>query len=154
LARARLGDYSGMAFDIKAYWGGMLDASASTFWEAYEPMELDAQHLAFYGRPFGRSACHAWASGPAYLLSQELCGLHSLAPDGRKFGLASQTNFPGALHLAMPTRQGLLVVDRTEDCLQISVPADTEFHQLTSSGKHVRHAGPCNIRIKPSATRR
>jgi len=70
---------------LRSYWGGMLDLGATTFWEGYDPSESGAQHLAFYGRPFARSLCHAWASGPLHLLSADLVGLKPTAPGWRQF---------------------------------------------------------------------
>jgi alpha-L-rhamnosidase len=72
LALARLNEKQAMLEMIKSYWGGMLALGATTFWEAYDPTQSGDQHYAFYGRPFGKSLCHAWAAGPAYLLSKAL----------------------------------------------------------------------------------
>ncbi len=72
LALARLNEKQAMVDMIKSYWGGMLAQGATTFWEAYDPANSGHQHYAFYGRPFGKSLCHAWAAGPVYLLSKAL----------------------------------------------------------------------------------
>ena len=74
-ALARAGDTGGMLAGLRDYWGGMLDAGASTFWEGFDPAETGDARYAFYGRPFGKSLCHAWACGPLPLLSFELAGL-------------------------------------------------------------------------------
>ena len=137
LARAQMGDLSGMVTDLNLYWGGMLDQGATTFWEAYDPQEKGAQHHAFYGRPFGRSYCHAWASGPAYLLSQELCGLRMLAPRWKSFSFKPAFKAHTPLHVAMPVPGGLIVVDRTPKKTRVEIPAGTELvHNST------RVAGP------------
>lgn len=78
-ALARGGDVAGMLAGLRDYWGGMLDAGASTFWEGFDPAETGDARYAFYGRPFGKSLCHAWACGPLPLLSFELAGLRGLA---------------------------------------------------------------------------
>jgi alpha-L-rhamnosidase len=141
-ARARLGDLPGMVADVGSYWGGMLDEGATTFWEAYDPTEKGPQHHAFYGRPFGRSHCHAWASGPAYLLSQELSGLRMLAPQWKSFTLATVPETMRPVHVAMPTPHGLIVIDQTRKETRVKIPKGTEFHQRISAGKTIRHAGP------------
>ena len=41
---------------VRATWGAMLDRGPGTFWEE---ATLDDEPLAMYGRPFGRSLCHA-----------------------------------------------------------------------------------------------
>ena len=50
--------------EMKAYWGGMLREGATSFWEKYNPEEKGRQHLAMYGRPYGKSLCHAWGASP------------------------------------------------------------------------------------------
>ena len=61
--------------EIKAYWGGMLREGATTFWEKYNPAEHGAQHLAMYGRPYGKSLCHAWGASPIYILGRYFLGV-------------------------------------------------------------------------------
>lgn len=51
--------------ELVRYWGGMADAGADTFWEAYDPKDPDA---APYGDPIITSYCHAWSCAPAYFL--------------------------------------------------------------------------------------
>lgn len=48
-----------------AYWGGMLDAGADTFWELYNPENPSESP---YGGTIVNSYCHAWSCAPAYFL--------------------------------------------------------------------------------------
>ena len=66
--------------EMRSYWGGMLDLGADTFWELYNPAETGDQHLAMYGRNFGRSRCHAWGASPAYLLGRHFLGVRPTKP--------------------------------------------------------------------------
>jgi hypothetical protein len=50
---------------MRAYWGGMLEAGADTFWEAYAP---DNPRVAPYNDFHVNSFCHAWSCTPSYLL--------------------------------------------------------------------------------------
>lgn len=61
--------------EMKAYWGGMLKEGATSFWEKYNPEESGTQHLAMYGRPYGKSLCHAWGASPIYLLGKYYLGV-------------------------------------------------------------------------------
>jgi hypothetical protein len=54
--------------EMKDYWGGMLNLGATSFWEEFNPSKKGTEHLAMYGRPFGKSLCHAWGASPLYLL--------------------------------------------------------------------------------------
>lgn len=65
---------------IKSYWGGMLREGATTFWEYYDPAQHGVQDYAMYGRPYGRSLCHAWGASPLYLLGKYFLGVQPLSP--------------------------------------------------------------------------
>ncbi len=54
---------------IRAYWGGMIEAGADTFWEVYDPAN---PALSPYGDVLLNSYCHAWSCTPAYLLRSGL----------------------------------------------------------------------------------
>ena len=66
--------------EISSYWGGMLDKGATSFWEKYNPAEKGSEHLAMYGRPFGKSLCHAWGASPLYLLGRYFLGVSPTRP--------------------------------------------------------------------------
>jgi len=66
--------------DIKAYWGGMLREGATSFWEKYVPSEKGTEHLAMYGRPYGKSLCHAWGASPIYIIGKYFLGVRPLTP--------------------------------------------------------------------------
>ena len=61
--------------EMKAYWGGMLREGATSFWEKYNPEEKGTQHLAMYGRPYGKSLCHAWGASPIYIIGKYFLGV-------------------------------------------------------------------------------
>jgi len=65
---------------VKEYWGGMLKLGATTIWEAYDPNQSGDEHYAMYGRPFGKSLCHAWGANPVYLFGKYLLGVKPTAP--------------------------------------------------------------------------
>lgn len=50
---------------IETYWGGMVEAGADTFWEAYNP---DDPIYSPYQSMAINSYCHAWSCTPSYLL--------------------------------------------------------------------------------------
>lgn len=50
---------------IKDYWGGMIIQQADTFWEIYDPENINASP---YGDAVMNSYCHAWSCTPAYFL--------------------------------------------------------------------------------------
>ena len=50
---------------LDAYWGGMMDDGADTFWELYNPQNPNESP---YGGTIVNSYCHAWSCAPAYFL--------------------------------------------------------------------------------------
>lgn len=66
--------------EIHDYWGGMLNNGATSFWEKYDPKQSGKEHLEMYGRPYGKSLCHAWGASPIYLLGKYYLGVKPTAP--------------------------------------------------------------------------
>ncbi|HBL40767.1 MAG TPA: alpha-rhamnosidase, partial [Ruminococcaceae bacterium] len=81
MALCRLGKIEPMQQYLTEYWGGMLSLGATSIWEAYDPTQSGEQHLSMYGKPFDRSLCHAWGSGPIYLLGRYCCGVEKNCND-------------------------------------------------------------------------
>ncbi|MEZ0542164.1 alpha-L-rhamnosidase-related protein [Fibrella arboris] len=79
-ALCALGEQTYVTKEMKAYWGGMLDLGATSFWEEYNPTKKGAEHYAMYGREFGKSLCHAWGASPIYLLGKYYLGVKPLTP--------------------------------------------------------------------------
>jgi hypothetical protein len=65
----------------------MLKEGATTFWEEYDPKETGVQHLAMYGRPYGKSLCHAWGASPIYLLGKYYLGVTPVKEGFREFAI-------------------------------------------------------------------
>lgn len=79
-ALCAMGEQKYVLKEMKDYWGGMLQAGATSFWEEYNPSKQGAEHYAMYGRPFGKSLCHAWGASPIYLLGKYYLGVQPLSP--------------------------------------------------------------------------
>lgn len=54
---------------IERYWGGMVEAGADTFWEAYDPREPQTSP---YGSKHVNSYCHAWSCTPTWFIRRFL----------------------------------------------------------------------------------
>ena len=87
-ALCELGSQSEVGQYIHEYWGGMLDNDATTFWELYDPEISGENQYAMYGRPFGKSLCHAWGAGPILLLGKYFLGVKPLEAGYKKFVVA------------------------------------------------------------------
>lgn len=52
---------------IEKYWGGMLKLGADTFWELFDPEDLESSP---YGSHLANSYCHAWSCTPIYFIDK------------------------------------------------------------------------------------
>ena len=57
IAICALGERKHALETVRSYWGGMIDADASTFFEAFNKKEKPFEVCEFYNRRFGRSLC-------------------------------------------------------------------------------------------------
>lgn len=79
-ALCALGEQEFVLDEIRDYWGGMLKLGATSFWELYNPNDKGEEHLAMYGRPYGKSLCHAWGASPIYLFGKYYFGVKPTSP--------------------------------------------------------------------------
>ena len=141
-AKALAGDLAGALEDMKAYFGGMLDVGATTFWEDFhlgwlknaaridEPVpegkvDIHGAYGDFCYTNFRHSLCHGWASGPCPFLTYYVLGVRALAHDiyEIKPDLANLEWVKGS----MPTRHGIIEVSAKkvngETVVDIKAPA-------------------------------
>ncbi len=108
--------------EMRRYWGGMLDKGATTFWEAYDPDKSAVENYAMYGEPFGKSLCHAWGSGPVYLLGRYFLGVEPTKPGYAEYRVSPAPCGMGHMEGTVPTPQGDIRVEadaariRVEGC--------------------------------------
>ena len=62
---------------LRSFWGGMVKAGATTFWEMYIEGETMETATEMYARPFGRSYCHIWGAGPLYVVPRFYFGIRA-----------------------------------------------------------------------------
>jgi alpha-L-rhamnosidase len=125
MALARLGNKQYMIDKTKEYWGGMLAQGATTFWEAFDISQKGKEHYEFYGRPYGKSLCHAWSAGPVAFLSLELAGLRPLEDGWKRFVVSPDIGNLQWVNITVPTPYGSIVVDINESIMSLFVPAGT-----------------------------
>lgn len=129
--------------EMKAYWGGMLREGATSFWEKYNPEEKGTQHLAMYGRPYGKSLCHAWGASPIHLIGKYFLGVRPTKPGYEEYEvhpalgglkwMEGDVSTPfGKIHVKMNTHEISVQSDGGHGTLiigdqQISIPANKEI---------------------------
>ncbi len=132
---------------LHAYWGNMIEAGATTFWEAHDLTLQGDQHYAFYGRPYGKSLCHAWSSGPLHLLSLELFGLRPTKCGWQEFTIQpANFNLEWAC-VETPTPHGPIRIEQAGKHLTLTFPKGTTL--VRNSGNSIqRHEGPACVEFK------
>jgi hypothetical protein len=97
--------------EMRDYWGGMLREGATSFWEKYVPSEQGTQHLAMYGRPYGKSLCHAWGASPIYLLGKYYLGVRPTKPGYEEFEVRPSLGDLDWLQGDVPTPHGMIHIE-------------------------------------------
>ncbi|MFL0565952.1 hypothetical protein ACH0CG_09330 [Microbacterium sp. 179-I 1D1 NHS] len=145
LASGMLGQRRAAVGDVRRLWGRMVDVGAMTFWEDFA--DDGASPYEMYGRPFGKSLCHAWAAGPVALLPRLILGVTPSADGWREFTVDPDVADVGWAGAVIPAPTGDIIVFADERELKVIVP---EGSTLVQEGE--RHVGPTTVtRRVPSA---
>ncbi|UKT65428.1 amylo-alpha-1,6-glucosidase [Pedobacter mucosus] len=105
-ALCAMGEQSYVLKEMKSYWGGMLKLGATSFWEEYNPDKKGTEHLAMYGRPFGKSLCHAWGASPIYLLGKYYLGVQPTSPGYETYTIEPNLGGLNWMEGKVPTANG------------------------------------------------
>jgi hypothetical protein len=131
--------------EIRSYWGAMLDLGATTFWELYNPKEKGLEHYAMYGRPFGKSLCHAWGASPLYLFGRYYLGVRPTKPGFSAYDVVPSLGGLGEIEGEVPTPTGpVKVVVRGGRC---TVTGNGGNGTLRWNGKTVLIAPYCKVEL-------
>jgi hypothetical protein len=118
-ALCAMGEQTQVLKKMKDYWGGMLANGATSFWEKYDPQEKGAQHYSMYGRPFGRSLCHAWGASPIYLLGKYYLGVRPLTAGYATYEIRPHLGGLQWMEGEVPTPRGNIKLSCTRKQLKI-----------------------------------
>ena len=135
-ALCMMGYHKEVLKEMRSYWGGMLHEGATSFWEKYVPSETGTQHLAMYGRPYGKSLCHAWGASPVYLLGKYYLGVQPVKPGYEEFEVRPELGDLEWMEGDVPTPQGLIHVFM--DKHQVKVKATAGSGWLLVAGMRVQ----------------
>ncbi|MBO6143842.1 MAG: alpha-rhamnosidase [Prevotella sp.] len=139
-ALCQMGHHTTVLQEMRDYWGGMLREGATSFWEKYVPSETGTQHLAMYGRPYGKSLCHAWGASPVYLLGKYYLGVQPTKPGYEEFEVRPHLGDLEWMEGDVPTPHGMIHVYMDRE--QVKVKA-TEGHGYLVVGNQ-------RVAIKPN----
>lgn len=136
-ALCAMGEQSYVLKEMKSYWGGMLKLGATSFWEEYNPDKKGAEHLAMYGRPFGKSLCHAWGASPIYLLGKYYLGVEPTTPGYETYTITPNLGGLEWMEGKVPTASGDISLYCSKKEIRISSAVGTGKLLINSKTKPV-----------------
>lgn len=146
-ALCRLGKQDEVLRQMTGYWGGMMRLGATSFWEAYDP-EMDSEggadmkpHLAMYGRPYGKSLCHAWGASPLYLLGKYFLGVKPVKPGYEEFEIRPVRGGLEWMEGTVPTPNGQIRVRMDDRQIHVQATEGKGYVYFSSREKPLSNAG-------------
>jgi hypothetical protein len=140
-ALCAMGEQSYVLKEMKDYWGGMLNLGATSFWEEYNPSKTGADHYSMYGRPFGKSLCHAWGASPIYLLGKYYLGVKPTAPGYQQYVIEPKLGGLQWMEGSVPTANGDIKVSCSTKQMKVSGDSGTGLLRFASSSAPVCREG-------------
>jgi hypothetical protein len=136
-ALCKLGEQKHVLNEIRDYWGGMISLGATSFWEKYNPGEKNPELLAMYGRPFGKSLCHAWGASPIYLLGKYYLGVQPTSPGYETWSVEPVLGDLQWMEGDVPTPNGKIHVYCNETEIKVKSDSGTGTLKFKSLSKPV-----------------
>ncbi|WP_276484232.1 alpha-rhamnosidase [Paraflavitalea pollutisoli] len=136
-ALCALGEQAYVLKEMKDYWGGMLKLGATSFWEEYNPSKTGAEHYAMYGRPFGKSLCHAWGASPLYLLGRYYLGVQPTSPGYQTYSITPVLGGLQWMEGKVPVPGGEVSLYCSTSQIKVKGAAGVGTLRFTSTGKPV-----------------
>lgn len=145
-ALCQMGKQTEVAEEMRQYWGGMLREGATSFWEKYNPEDSGAQHLTMYGRPYGKSLCHAWGASPVYLIGKYYLGVEPTKPGYEEYTVRPCLGGLDWMEGEVPTPFGKIHVRMTRE--EITITSDGGKGTLEIGGRKYEIVKSEEVRVK------
>ena len=134
-ALCAMGEHKQVMKEMKAYWGGMIHEGATSFWEKYVPTDKGTQHLAMYGRPYGKSLCHAWGASPIYLLGKYYLGIQPVKAGYSEFSIAPNLGGLQWMEGTVPTPHGEIKLYMDTKSIKVTATEGKGYLTFASKSK-------------------
>lgn len=118
-AMCRIGRMDYVAEQIESYWGGMINAGATSFWEEYTPDVAPEKQLGMYEIKYGKSLCHAWGASPIYLIGRYFLGVRPTAPAYRAFEVCPKLDHFDEVEAVIPIKDGVVEMKKKGGVLKV-----------------------------------
>jgi hypothetical protein len=123
--------------EMRSYYGQMLRSDATTTWELVDRRVPGIDHIV----AAGRSHCHGWSAGPAYLLPAKILGVTPISPGFAEFDFQPQLGGLSFARGIIPTPHGMIEVNLRPGRAEITVPSGTTALARQRDGSVVRWTG-------------
>jgi hypothetical protein len=140
-ALCELGEQSAVLTKIAQYWGEMLKMGATTFWEVFDPEQEGSEQYAMYGRPFGKSLCHAWGASPLYVFGRYFLGVRPLTPGYQTYRMEPQLGGLDWMNGTIPIPGGQIAVSADTKSLTVSATGGVGYLRFQSATPPVSSVG-------------
>lgn len=150
-AAAKTAGVSAALSMLQEYYGGMIKAGATTFWEDFDldwlkdnakitdfPEELKYDIHGDNGRycytGFRHSLCHGWSGGPAAFLAEEILGVKILEPGCRRIAIKPDLGDLKWAKGTYPTPYGLIdisVCKNKDGSMDLKINSPKEIEVVT-----------------------
>ncbi len=140
-ALCAMGEHITVMKEMKAYWGGMIREGATSFWEKYNPTDKGTQHLAMYGRPYGKSLCHAWGASPIYLLGKYYLGIQPVKAGYAEFSITPNLGGLKWMEGTVPTPNGEIKLYMDTKTIKVTATEGKGFLTFVSKSKPMASKG-------------
>lgn len=118
------GQYEDVLQKIKAYWGEMVEAGATSFWEEFKCGTPWQEQLSMYGQKYGKSLCHAWGATPIYIIGRHILGVYPTQAGYKNFCVEPHLEGLESVNAVVPVNGG--VVEIIKNNQEITVCASIE----------------------------
>ena len=140
-ALCAIGQQKYVTNQIKDYWGGMLKEGATSFWELYDQNEKGTTKYAMYGRPFGKSLCHAWGASPIYLLGKYYLGVKPIKPGYEEYSVEPNLGGLEWIEGKVPTPNGDVSIAVNKKQITVTGAAGVGVLRFNSEKKPTASSG-------------
>jgi hypothetical protein len=130
-AEALAGQYQTAIDIIRAYWGGMLDMGATTFWEDFNldwtknaarldeltpagKKDIHGDFGAYCYPGYRHSLCHGWSSGPTAWMTEHILGVKVVEPGCKVLKIEPHLGDLQWVEGTFPTPRGVVRIKHTK----------------------------------------
>ncbi len=118
-ATCLIGEYDKALQVVRAYWGEMIEAGATSFWEEFVSGVPASEQLSMYGQKYGKSLCHAWGASPIYTIGRHLLGVYPTSAGYATFCVQPHLDGLQSVNAVLPVGEGSVSIVKQNGTLTV-----------------------------------